>query len=112
MARRKKMGSDPSNTSGKGHRKATTPEGREAQLCALAMDLAEQQIRDGTASSQVITHFLKITSSNEKMKRDNLQAENELLKAKVEALQTTKHNEQMYDKVLEAIRSYTGTDTK
>lgn len=34
-----------------------TPEGKENQMISLAMDCAESQLRDGTASSAVIVHF-------------------------------------------------------
>ena len=64
---------------------ATTPEARENQLVALAMDAAEKQIREGTASSQIMTHFLKQASPREKLERQKLEAENEMLRKKVEA---------------------------
>ena len=92
----------------KGAAPARTPEGREQQLVALAVDLAEQQLRDGTASSQVITHYLKMGSVSEKLERERLQGENELLKAKVEALKSQRKVEELYTNALEAMRSYAG----
>lgn len=89
-------------------RPALTPEARENQLVALAINLAEQQLRDGTASSQVITHYLKLGSSKEKLERERLERENELLKAKTEALSSTKRMEDLYIKAMEAFTDYKG----
>lgn len=87
-------------------RPATTPEGRENQLIALAVDLAEQQLRDGTASSQVITHYLKLGSMREKLERKILEQDIELKAAKTEALQSSKHMEELYIDALNAMKSY------
>lgn len=87
---------------------ATTPEARERQLIALAVDRAEQQLLDGTASSQVITHFLKLATEKERLEREKLERENELLRAKTEALQSEKTKEELYKSVLAAVRKYNG----
>ena len=87
-------------------RPALTPEARENQLISLAIDLAEQQLRDGTASSQVITHYLKLGSTKEKLEREKLKNENELLKAKTDNLASQKHVEELYENALQAMRSY------
>lgn len=89
---------------------ATTPEGRENQLIALAVDCAEQQLREGTASSQLITHYLKMGSSREKLEQEKLSYENELLQAKREALASQKRVEELYMTALNAMRSYAGQD--
>lgn len=89
-------------------RPALTPEARENQLVALAVDLAEQQLRDGTASSQVITHYLKLGTSKEKLEREKLEKENELLTAKTEAIQSAKRVEELYTNALNAMRIYSG----
>ena len=86
-------------------RPALTPEARENQLISLAIDLAEQQLRDGTASSQVITHYLKLGSTKEKLEREKLKNENELLKAKTDNLASQKHVEELYENALRAMRS-------
>jgi hypothetical protein len=91
-------------------RPATSPEGRENQIVNLTMDLAERQIRDGTASSQVMTHFLKLASPREKLEREKLAAENEVLRAKVEQLQSAKNVEELYSAALNAMRQYSGQD--
>lgn len=89
---------------------ATTPEARENQLISAAVELAERQIRDGTASSQVITHFLKLGSMREQLERDKLRHENEVLKAKAESMGTGARIEELTAKALEAMRSYKGAE--
>lgn len=95
-------------SSSRERRKALNPEAREGQLIAYAVDLAEKQLREGTASSQVITHYLKLGSSRAELEREKLRQENELLRAKTETLQSAKKNEEAYIKVLDAIRRYSG----
>lgn len=89
-------------------RPALNEEARENQLISLAMDLAEQQLRDGTASSQVITHYLKLSSTKEKLEKEKLIEENKLLKAKTENLQSLKRIEELYSESLNAMRDYSG----
>lgn len=89
-------------------RPALTPEARENQLIFLATELAEQQLRDGTASSQVITHYLKLGSSKEKIEKEILERQKELITAKTEALQSAKHVEELYANAIEAMKSYSG----
>lgn len=91
-------------------RPALTPEARENQMIALAIDCAEQQLRDGTASSQVITHYLKLGSTKERLEKEKLERENELLRAKTESLQSMKHIEELYANALNAMRNYSGSD--
>ena len=85
---------------------ARSLEAREDQMVALAVDLAEQQLRDGTASAQVITHYLKLGTTREKLEKEKLRQENELLKAKTEAQKSFKRVEELYSSALEAMRSY------
>ena len=89
-------------------RPALTPEGREGQMVALAVKLAEEQLRNGTASSQVITHFLKLGTEKEKVEREKLVQENELLKAKTESVKSAKRVEELYEDALKAMKSYRG----
>lgn len=106
---RQKAGASSLNSTTTAKRKgrpATTPEGRENQMIALAVDLAEQQLRDGTASSQVITHYLKLGSMREKLERQILEQDIELKAAKTEALQSAKHMEELYMNALNAMKSY------
>lgn len=89
---------------------ATTPEARENQLISLAVDLAEAQLSNGTASSQVITHFLKLGSSRDRIERENLKEKNKLLKAQTESIRSEKRVEELYEEALSAMRSYSGQD--
>jgi hypothetical protein len=87
---------------------ATTPEGRENQLISLAIDLAEKQLIKGTASSQVISHYLKLGSTKERLEKEMLQQQVELAKAKTEAIQSARRVEELYKNALDAMRSYSG----
>jgi hypothetical protein len=88
---------------------AKTLEARENQLISLAMDLAEQQLRDGTASSQIITEFVKRGSTKEVIEKEILAQQAELITAKTDAMRSAQTTEELYTKALEAMRSYTGT---
>lgn len=85
---------------------AMTPEARENRMISLAIDLAERQLMEGTASSQVITHYLKLGSTKEKLEKDRLEKENELLKAKTEALKSAKRVEELYSDAIKAMKAY------
>lgn len=89
----------------------TTPEAVENRLVSLAAERAEQQLRDGTASAQVITHFLKLGSTRERLEQAKLAAENELLEEKRKHLQSIENVEQMYKDALGAMSTYQGRDT-
>ena len=93
-------------------RPATTDENRESQLVSLAIDLAEKQMIEGTASSQVITHFLKEGSTRSKIEKDRLRREVELLEAKVEGMASAKKVEELYSEALNAMKTYTGQETE
>lgn len=89
-------------------RPATTPEMRELQLADAAYDLAEEQISTGTASSQVVTHFLKAGSTRERLEQQRMQHEIELMEVKKEQLEGQKRVEELYVDALEAMRGYSG----
>jgi hypothetical protein len=89
-------------------RPAITSEARENQVISLAYDLAAQQIMDGTASSQVITHFLKLGSEREKLERERLMEENKLLRAKTKAVESAEEIKTLYSEALKAMRNYSG----
>lgn len=97
-----------SNNPSKKMRPALTPEARENQMISLAVDLAEQQLRDGTASSQVITHYLKLGSTKERIEKEILEKQKDLITAKTESLQSTKRIEELYANALNAMRNYSG----
>ncbi len=87
---------------------ALTPEARENQLIALAEQRAEQQLRDGTASSQVIVHYLRLGTMRERLERDKLKNEIALLDAKKESLESQKRSEELFAKAIAAFKSYRG----
>lgn len=85
---------------------AFTPEDREDQLIAMAMDLAEQRMRDGTASNQLITEFIRRGSTKERLEREKLKQENEMLQAKIESIRDQDRAGENYERVLQALRDY------
>lgn len=89
-------------------RPATTPEAREQQLIAAAVDLAEKQLNDGSASAQVITHYLKLGSSREQLEQERLRLDGELAKAKIESMASMARSEELMKNALNAFRSYSG----
>ena len=91
-------------------RPAVAPEARENQMIALAVDLAERQLQEGTASSQVITHFLKLGSTKQELEKQKLIEENKLLRAKTENIQAIGRIEELYSEAIEAMRKYSGQD--
>lgn len=110
MPRRVKKSSekDPNDTKKSKRRPASTPEGRENQLIALAYDAAEERIRNGTASSAEIVHFLKLGSSKERLEQEDKRKDIELKTAKTEALQSMKKSEELFAGAIEAMRTYSG----
>ena len=86
-----------------------TPEGKEKQMISLAMDCAESQLRDGTASSAVIVHFLKLGTERAELEREKLVHENELLKAKTQSIESATNVEKLMKEAIEAMKSYGGT---
>lgn len=91
-------------------RPAYTPEARENQLIAAATNLAEKQILEGTASSQVITHYLKLGSMKAKLEIERLEEENKLLRAKTEAIQSSQRLEELYSNAMAAFKGYRPTE--
>ena len=104
MAKVKKTSSEPIRKM----RPALTPEARENQMCALAMDLVEQRLIDGTASSQETTHFLKLCSSKARLEMEKLQEENNKLRAQTKALRDAEEVKVLYENALKAMRNYNG----
>ena len=99
-----------SNSSGSSRkmRPALSPEARENQLISLAVDLAEKQLREGTASSHVISHFLKQSTVKAQLELERMRYENEMIQAKTENLKAMKNQEELLDKALKAFRGYSG----
>ena len=89
-------------------RPALTPEARENQLISLAVDLAERHLQEGTASSQVITHYLKLGSTKERIEKEILEKKKDLISAKTEAMKSAKRVEELYADAINAMRMYSG----
>lgn len=98
-----------SQDSGKTRRRpGLTPESRENQLIAMAMDAAEDQLLNGTASSQIIVHFLKLGCTKAELEKEKIERENQLLRAKTESLESAKRVEELYENALNAMKNYSG----
>lgn len=89
-------------------RPALNDEAEERQMISLAVDLAKKQLIEGTASSQVITHFLKLGSTKERIEKEILEKQKDLITAKTEALQSQKRVEELYSEALSAMKRYSG----
>lgn len=89
-------------------RPALSPEARENQMISLAENLAEKMLLEGTASSQLITHYLKLGTTKAMLEKEKLEKENELLRAKTEALESSKRIEELYTNALNAMKRYGG----
>src|SRR5574344_643660 len=89
-------------------RPALSPEARENQMISLAMDLAEKQLMDGTASSQLITEFVKRGSTKARIEQEILDKQKELIEAKTQSLQSAQRIEELYTNALNAMRNYSG----
>jgi hypothetical protein len=87
---------------------ASTPEGREHQLISLAVDLAEKQLREGTASAQVVSHYLKAGSSREYLEKQRIAMDVELMRAKQEMLSSNARIEELYENAIASMRQYQG----
>lgn len=103
-----KAKSTSSSASTRKMRPALTPEARENQMISLAVDLAEQQLRDGTASSQVITHFLKLGSTKAELEKEKMKRENKLLEAKAKSIESSDEMKVLYENAIKAMRNYAG----
>lgn len=102
------MTKSKAGASSKTRRPALSPEARENQMISLAVDLAEKQLLEGTASSQVVTHFLKLATTKASLEKQKLERENELLKAKTESLQSAQRIEELYENAIKAMQRYGG----
>ena len=91
-------------------RAASTPEAREQQLIALAVDLAEKQLIEGTASSQVISHFLKLGSMRAQIEKELLEKQRDLAAAKAESIKSGARMEELYLNAVNAMKSYSGQE--
>lgn len=96
------------NSNSKPMRPALDPDNREQQLIALAVDLVEQRLRDGTASAQETVHYLKLASSKTKVDLERAKLENELIRAKTQNLKDQADMKTLYMNAIEAMKRYSG----
>ena len=101
--------SNPPSVDQRPMRPALNPEARENQLISLAVDLVEQRLRDGTASAQETTHFLKLASQKSKIDLERAKLENELIKAKTQSLKDAADMKTLYADAIAAMRRYSGS---
>lgn len=87
---------------------AMTPEARENQIINKALNLIERQIEDGSASSQLLSHYAKLGSTRERLEQERLLREVDLLERKAQAMDSAKRIEELYDEAIAAMRSYGG----
>lgn len=106
MGRTKKISSQSDQPARK--RPALSPEARENQMIALAENLAEKQLIEGTASAQVIAHYLKLGTAKARLEKEILEKQKELIEAKTEAIQSQKRVEELYANALSAMKIYGG----
>lgn len=97
-----------SETKSNSIRPALTPEARENQLVNLAMDLVEERLRNGTASSQETTHFLKLASTQARLEQAKLEKELKMIDAKTKQLASQANMEKLYTEAIAAMRTYSG----
>jgi len=88
---------------------ASSPEARESQLINLAYNLAEEQLREGTASPSIVSHFLKLSTQREALELDNLRSKAKLQDAKAQQIDTAKENEELTRAAIEAMKNYSGS---
>ena len=87
-------------------KRAETPEARENQMIALAVDLAEKQLTEGTASAQVITQYLKLATTREKIEKEILEKQKDLITAKTDQIKSQATSEELYAEALAAMKRY------
>lgn len=108
MARKKQTETDMSDRIVR--RPALTPEARENQLIAEAIDLVEQRILNGTASSQETTHFLKLGSTKAQYEKEVLKMQRDLMQAKIDNIKSYEKNEEFQQQVIEMFKKYSGEE--
>ena len=95
---------------GNSHHKSMDADNREQQVIKAAYDLAEKQLMEGTASSSVIVHFLKLGTKKEVLEREILEKQKTLIDAKAANLAKDNENEQLTRAAIDAIKGYRGSE--
>lgn len=88
--------------------RSRTPKGKENYLISLAIEMVEEQLLNGTASSQVLTHFLKLATTKEKLENEKLRSDLRVAEAKIKAIQSADEIKELYNKALQAMNRYSG----
>lgn len=109
MPRKKEQKSDDGYFNDRVFSDAKTEEARENQMIALSLDLVEHRLRNGTASSQETTHFLKLGSMKARLELEVLERQKDLLEAKTENIKSAETSEELYRNALDAMRTYSGS---
>lgn len=108
MARPRRIRKDDENYERPSFTPAMNPDDQEDELISLAVDLAMQRLRDGTASNQLVSEIIKLGTAKERLTREKLQRENEMLKAKTESIQAARENGERYIEAIRAMKVYAG----
>lgn len=87
-----------------------TPEGRENRLISMALDLAEERLRNGTATAQEVVHFLKLGSEKSRVEVEKLELEKKLVEAKTENLKAQRDMATMFNDAMAAMKRYRGEE--
>lgn len=106
----KKKVATPQETPSKRTR-TLSPEARENRCISLAIDMAEEQLANGTASSQVLCHYLKLGTEKAKLENEILQKQKDLLDAKTVAYKSAEKIEKIYEEAIKAMKTYSGQVT-
>ena len=85
---------------------ALSEEAKECRLIALATNLAEKQLEEGTASSQVITHYLKLATTRERIEKEILERQKELIEAKTDSLRANQQLAELFSEAINAMKEY------
>lgn len=85
-----------------------TPEEKENYLINLAIDLVEKQLIEGTATSQVISHFLRLATTREKLENEKLRSDLRVAEAKINQINMQENISALYNDAIEAMKSYRG----
>lgn len=111
MARRRKESDSPSDQEEfRSQLTGSSPEAIENEMIALAYREVEYRIRNHQASSQELVHFLRMGSEKERLEREKLEAEMELQRVKAEAIESSKHMEELYEDAINAMKLYSGSE--
>lgn len=105
---RPRQDSEPTSPSSRGRAPARTPEQRNNQLIAMSFDAAEEMIRSGKATSQLLTHFLKQGTARDELEKTKLELEGQLLRARTDSLEAGEDIRALYEKAIEVMTEYKG----